>query len=262
MTHSIRYLLILLFAVLLVTCRKDSMESKIDSDIKISMWENSDSTGRVLEFQCETEKVYGCCNYTILHSLTINGSNIEIHFTGIYQPQMCLTSFGPARATIELASLPNGTYPLTIRVERHKSRGHLIVTSDYYEIDLDETARLEIMTPVLRRIPTNTIWGTVGYHSNSSSMLVQSFVDSLQFSGASVQTYTPGYYGYFEIDQNNAIMPPENHGYYFIRPFIFAYSGNSENIRTLVRNYGVNFGDSLNIDLRSTRGDHFMSWVQ
>lgn len=262
MVHSLRYLSLFVCALLIVACKKDSMESRIDSDVKISMWEYSDSTGRKLELKCETDKSYGCCNYTILHSLSVSGSNIEINFTGIYQPDMCLTSFGPATTSVDLSSLPNGSYPLTIRVERRKSQGNLIVTSDYYEIDLDETRSVEIITPVLRRIPANTIWGTVGYHSNATSMLVQSFVDSLQFYGAAIQPNAPGYYGYFDIDANNAILPPDNHGYYFIRPFIFSYSGNSHSIKTLVRNYGLNFGDSLNIDLRSTQGHHFMSWVQ
>lgn len=250
------------FLLLLCGCKKDTLVDKIDSDIKIKMWETVDSTSRTLQFYCSTEKEYGCSNFGISKTFNKSSHNIDIDFNGILLSDFCLTSIGPATTTIDLGTLSNGIYNLNIKVERKKSEGKLIVTSNYYEITLDKQKQLQIINSPLYRIPTNTIWGTVGYHSSSTTTLVQTFIDSLQLLGATVETYQPGDYGYFEINSGGQIKPPANHGYYFVRPFIYNYSGNTSLLKKLVKNYGANYNDSLNIILYTTKGEIFRSWTQ
>jgi len=250
------------FLLLLFGCSKDNSINKIDSDIKINMRETVDSTKRSLQLYCSTEKVYECSNYVISKIFSKSSERIEINFTGIRDLTVCFNSFGPATTTIDLGIISNGTYKLIIEVEGKKSEGKLIVTSDYYKISLDKEKQLQIINSTLNRIPANTIWGTIGYHKSSTAQLVQTFIDSLQLFGSTTQTYQSGDFGYFQINSSGQILPPENHGYYFIRPYIYRYSGNTSVLKTLVKNYGTDYGDSLNIILYTTKGEIFRSWIK
>ncbi len=225
------------------------------------MWETLDSTKRTLQFYCSTEKVYGCSNYSINKTLRKSSDNINIDFSGILIYDFCLTSLGPATTIVDLGTLSSGTYNLNIKVDRNRGEGRLIVTSDYYVIELDKQKQLKIINTPLHRVPTNTIWGTVGYHRSSTATLVQTFIDSLQFLGATAQTYQSGHYGYFEINSRGEIILPQNHGYYYIRPFIFNYDSNTSSLKKIVKNYGANYGDSLIINLYTTKGELFRSWI-
>lgn len=189
-----RLIYILFVALFLSGCRSDSMIEVIDSDVRLKLWETVDSTGRSLMLYCSTEKQYSCSNYAIDRSFNVSPGNIQIDFNGITTPEICLTSIGPATTTINLGSLANGTYQLVINVERNKSEGRLIVTSGFYEIILDQQEKLQIVNPILNRIPDNTIWGNVGYHTSTTAPLVQSFIDSLLQLGATSQVYQQGDY--------------------------------------------------------------------
>lgn len=248
--------------LILLGCQKDYSIDSIDSDIEIKLWETFDSTNRTLQLYCLTERIYNCSNYGIKNKFNKSSDNINIDFKGILVYDMCLTALGPATTIIDLGTLSNGTYHLNINVESMKSEGQLIITSDSYSIELFNQKQIKLINTPLRRIPTNTIWGTVGYHTSSTSTLVQTFIDSLQLLGATAKTYSPGDYGYFKINPNGQILPPENHGNHFIQPFIFDFSGNTSVLKNLVRNYGKNYGDSLSIRLYTTKGEILRSWIQ
>jgi hypothetical protein len=83
---------------------------------------------------------------------------------------------GPATTNIDLGAIPNGTYPVNLTVESNESEGQLIVTTDYYAILLNNPKQLKITNNPLKRIPENTIWGTIGYHSGSTEALVSSLI--------------------------------------------------------------------------------------
>jgi hypothetical protein len=253
--------LAILLIIIFTGCKKDYTVEKIDSNIEIKMWETVDSTKRTLQFYCSTERAYNCSNYAISKTLRKFSGNIEIGFKGVIMYDFCSTSFGPATTVVDLGTLPNGTYKLNINVERNKSKGLLTVTPDYYAIELDNPKQLDIITTPLYRIPANTIWGSVSYHESSTATLVQSFIDSLLILTAIPHEYQPGDYGYFEINPDGEIIPPQYHGSWFIMPFIYNYTGNTTNLKKLVKNYGTNYGNSMSIILYTTRGEIFRSWM-
>jgi len=255
-----KYIIIIL-VFFIVSCNKDSSNEKITSDINIEMREKIDSTSRTFQFICKTQEEYPCCNYQIGNSFIKNSDRVEINFDGIIKPEVCLTAIGPATTTLDFGAISNGTYDLEINTEGKKSTGQLIITSDYYKIDLDKERKIQINYSTLQKIPTNTIWGTVGYQTNTNATVVQTFLDSLQLLGATNQTYPSGMYAYFQINSAGNILPPENHGYDHIKPYIFHYTGITSNLKTIVKEYGKNYGDSLNIVLYTTNGETFRSWI-
>jgi hypothetical protein len=248
--------------ILLFGCDKNPLEENINSDIQIVMKEILDSNSRKLQFICSTEDEYPCSNYTINNSIKFSDNEINIQFNEISTPDLCFTSIGPATAMIDMGKLEPGNYDLEIKVKNRRSSGKLVVTSNYYEIQMDKTRKLEIANYTLNRIPDNSIWGKVGYHYTSTEALVESFIDSLMILGATSNEYSTGDYGYFQIATNGQISFPGLSGYHFQKPFIFHFSQNSTLLKNLVRNYGQTFGDSVSISLFNTRGEVYRSWVQ
>jgi hypothetical protein len=260
---KIRFLpnLAILLIIIFTGCKKDFTVEKIDSNIEIKMWETLDSTKRKLQFYCSTEKAYECSNYAISKTYRKSPGTIEIGFRGVIKYDLCFTAFGPASTIIDLGTLPNGIYNLNINVEGNKSKGKLTVTQGYYAIELDNPKQLDIITTALYRIPANTIWGSVRYHESSTAALVKTFIDSLQVLNAIPYEYKPGDYGYFEIGPDGEILPHQNHGARFIRPFIYNYTGTTTNLEKLVKNFGARYGNSLSVILYNTRGETYRSWT-
>lgn len=255
-----KYLVIIfLFAS---SCSKQESFEPIVSDIEITMVETIDSTGRMFQFKCETIEEYPCANYHLLSSLNKVSNAYEIDFKGIDIPGVCLAAFGPARANIEFGNPANAVYDLVITTDETTSSGKLYVSTDYYILDFDKTGRIGFLNPILNRIPENTIWGTIGYHASDTEPLAEEFIESLKNLGAKTRSYLPGDYGYFSISSNGQIEPPENHGNYFIDAFILEYTGKSDNLKDIVRNYGLNYNDRLKILLYTTEGDMFRSWAK
>jgi hypothetical protein len=252
----------IILVFLFSACKKDESAKTNKSAINIKMWETLGNAQRIMKLHCSTEKHYPCSNFIINYTLTTNNEMILIDFIGTVEPKECLTAIGPASTTINLGTISNGTYNFEISVDKRKSKGALIVTSDYFKIDLDRQKNVSLPYTVLNRIPNGTIWGTIGYNTASSATIAQSFVDDLESLGASAQPYNAGEYGHFKIDENGQILPPENHGNYFNRPFIYHYTGNTQGLENIVKDYGQNHGDLLNITLFTTNGEEFRSWMQ
>ncbi|MCK7476826.1 MAG: hypothetical protein M0C28_04180 [Candidatus Moduliflexus flocculans] len=61
----------------------------------------------------ETEKIYGCCNFSIESSFRRVGNRLLVGIEGIYMPEVCLTAMGPACSSREI-DLEAGSYTLEI----------------------------------------------------------------------------------------------------------------------------------------------------
>lgn len=247
-------LVYLLFGLLiLIGCKKDSTADNIDSAIVVSMWETRDSVNRILQLHCKTVTIYPCSNFSILSDVDIYANKININFTEIFVPDACLTALGPATAIVDLGSLTSGTYDLNINVGKKNTKGKLIVTNDRFYMLLQNPQKLQLTNAELRRVPTNTIWGSISYQSSSSEEMAQSFIDSLISLGATFEAFAPGDYGYFQLDSNGQIIPTANSGSHFVNHFIFRYSGISANLQTLVSS----FGSEVSILLLTAKDEEF-----
>lgn len=255
--------LVKIFVVVLLACSCIiiSDTQPINSNIEIEMREILGGDERSLEFDCKTTEIYSCMNFPIDRRYSVKPESISIRFKNVIDPGICATALGPATTTINLGNLLQGAYKLDIQVAGSRNSGNLIVTVDQYIIEIANKKQLVLKGSVLNRVPSNTIWGTIGYHQTSSEPVVNEFISSLQESGASGKIFPPGDYGYFSIDESGIIETPTNHGYYFIRTFIFEYSGMSENLKNIVRAYGLNHEQSMSIMLYTSRGEIFRSWM-
>lgn len=233
----------------------------IDSRIEIRLWEELTPSGTALVFQGNTEKEYGCANFSILYTYTLRERVVNIDFLGIYQPHICLDALGPATCTINLGALPTDTYLVRFSVAGRITEGQLTVSSELFTLRHPDTSAIVVRTPELQRVPDGTIWGLVGYITGSLEPTVLSFFDSLTVLGALPGTYSPGYYGYFIIDSSGTIREPQWQAFPHARAFIRHFRGDMLVLRDLVKRYGQRHADSLYISLYGTRGEAFYSWV-
>ncbi len=251
---KLSYLLIIALPVVL-GCEKNQSFEKIDSDIIIRMWETLDSTKRTFQLHCQTEEIYPCYNYGISNTFSVFSERIEIKLDGILVPDICLTALGPARAFLDLETLSEGTYGISILINNSQSTGSLIVDPEYYELNLDIKRQVDLKFDRLNRVPENTIWGRVNYHKSSTEQLAEAFFDSLKVIGAEYRAYRPGDYGYFRIDSDGNKLPPEYPGQKYVKPFIFEYTGEMSDLRTLLKNYRQLYDDLLTISLNTSKGE-------
>jgi len=262
MKRQIIFILTLISFCVISSCKKTEVKSTFDENIKIKMTETVDSVKRILSLNCYTEKIFECSNYGIETNYTLSDNKITINFIKIVTPNICLTSLGPASTIISLNGLSNKTYELELNFGANKINGQLNVTAGSFIATLPTQTKVQFANPDLKRVPNNTIYGTVHYHSASTSSIVQKFIDTLQLYGATPTLYPQGDYGQFQIDANGQIKQTQDLGYYFTRYYIFNYSNTSVQLRDLVKRFGVNYPNLLLITLNTTKGETFYSWTQ
>ena len=256
------YIFFLFSLSVISSCKKTKVDSSFDNNIKIKMTETVDSVKRILSLHCYTEKIFECSNYGIEATYTLTNDKITINFIKIIVPNICLASLGPASAIINFNGLTNKTYEIELNFGTNKITGQINVTSGSFVTTLPTQTKVQFVNPDLKRVPSNTIYGTVHYHSASTSTIVQKFIDTLQLYGATPRLYPQGDYGPFEIEPNGQIKQTQDLGYYFTRYYIFNDSGNSAQLRDLVKRFGINYGNLLIITLNTTKGEIFYSWTQ
>ncbi|WP_026904989.1 hypothetical protein [Pedobacter glucosidilyticus] len=247
----------------LSSCKKSdtALISDFNENLKIKMSETVDSTSRTLFLDCFTEKIYGCLNHSIQSTFIQTNDKITINFIRVVIPSVCLTSLGPASTVIKLEGLANKIYEIELNFGVTKILGQLNVSENSYKMILPTQAKVEFVNPNLGRVPNNTIYGIVHYHAASTATTVQKFIDSLQFYGAKPVLYSQGDYGSFRIESNGQIKQVQDLGYYFTQYYIFNYANDSRQIKDLVKRFGINYSNLLNIRLTTTKGETFYSWI-
>jgi hypothetical protein len=232
----------------------------IESDILIRMSEELGNPIRSFKFGLQTDKAYPCINYSLITNSTTTDDKISVEVFGINAPTVCLTAIGPASSAIPVTSIQNKTYDIEFKIGTNISTGKLICTSNEFKLQMNDLLQIKINGPVLKRVPVNTIWGTVGYHNSTSIDEVNKFINSIKAAGASEVTLEDGNYNYFEIE-NGKIKEPTNSGYWFTKTFIYKFSGDKNLIRSIVKDYGKNVGDLLSITVHGDKGEEFLGWI-
>lgn len=231
--------------------------SPVDSTLILRMREELSPGARRLFLEVRTRTIYPCFNYRIDHLAGIEGRTIWIQFTGVSIGPICLTALGPARATIPLGTLAEVSYDLVLTVRRQARVSELLVAAEAFTVRPARTAWTEFEDPVLRRVPPGTIWGAVCYDAARKEPLVERYLDELRALGARSEPFVPGDYGHFRVDASGNIEPPDSHGCYFNRPYLFRFDGDTSTFPDIVRGYA----DSAYVSLYNDRGESWLSWV-
>lgn len=231
--------------------------SAVDSTLVLSLREELSPDARQLFLDVRTSEIYPCVNYRIDHVAGSDGATFWVQFTGVSIGEICLTATGPARATIPLGTLAEGSYSLVLTVRGQAQVSELAVTPETFTVRPARGPWTEFEAPVLRRVPPGTLWGLVGYDAARKGPLVESYLDGLRDAGARSEPFTPGDYGYFRVDASGEIVSPVSSGYWFSRAYLFRFDGDPAGFPDLIRGYA----DSLSISLYDDRGRSWLSWL-
>ncbi|MFT3904309.1 MAG: hypothetical protein QM727_14135 [Niabella sp.] len=247
----------------LISCNKDNVDltsNAIDTNIRVEFREQLSPTSRQPYLLCQTEKAYPCSNYGILTERTFDKNKLDITFVRVLQSDICLTSLGPATTSIDLP-LENGTYEIGLTNGKFANTGTLIISDDKVDILLKKTKGINIFRQTTRRVPPNTYWGTIGYHTESTSDKVNDFLQKVSALGAEFAKQTPGYYFFYEIgNDGNIVTNTEMSGYYFSKKFIFQFTGDEEVFKRRLKELSKTYFDDMYINIETYKGEQIYNW--
>lgn len=258
--------LVVLGLILLGACdnnNEDLRNDPIDSKIFIETREVLGSNSRSLTFYCRTEKSYPCINYPLAFSLNKTIGRYEMTFTDVIETDMCFTAIGPATATVNLTTVPNGVYNFEINNVNLRNKGTLEISDSEINLHFSKQNGIEIVREKTLRVPDKTFWGTIGYHTANSERLVAEFLQKLKDEGALFSKQKPGHYFYFEIDNKGEIISnKENSGYHYVSAFVFQFNGNESDFKEKVKKIASSYFDDLYIYVHSSKGETINNWTK
>lgn len=250
--------------ILLLSCEDKDLglnSNPIDSKIIIETREVLEPNSRRLTFFCKTEKIYHCMNFPLLTDVQVDENSFKITFTSVGESIVCATALGPATTTIDLNSVSIGEYEVELNNAKLKNKGTLKITDTDISLQFGFRNGIDFVRTNTKRVPNNTYWGTIGYHVQSSSILVDEFIQKFADVGATFSKQSPGHYFYYEIDNSGDIVTnTENSGYYFMRNFIFQYDGDESKLKDIVQVDGKNYKETLSMRLETYKGETFYNW--
>ena len=163
----------------------DGSVSPLDSRIMFSVGEDHDCFYTNCEpsivLRMETEKDYGCCNYSIETGVFVMREAVYVSLKGIYKPSLCLTSIGPACSARYLQLSP-GIYSLNFLYDDRVEAYELVITDDAIRV---EGGGFNLTKPTARltwRYPSKSFAYLCG-STIETSWICDDFADSLLSTG-------------------------------------------------------------------------------
>ena len=256
-------LITLIFVISFISCEDEiNLQSNpIDSNVIIELRELLGTDSRQFSLFCETEKQYPCVNYPILTEENFEKDKLDITFTEVVETDFCFTAIGPATTIVNLPSLENGTYEIGLNNANFANKGKLIISNDKVDIIFKNPKGIHITRQSTRRVPSNTYWGTIGYHSETTISKVNEFIRKVSELGADFNKQVPGHYFYYEIDKNGEIVGnAENSGSYFLKAFIFQHTGDEELFKKRIKEIATTYFDDMYINIETCKGERIVNW--
>lgn len=255
---------ILLTVVLLSSCEYNDIglrSGPINSRIIIETQEILEPKSRRLTFFCATDSLYTCANFFLITEKEIEEKSLKVTFTSVGISDFCLHAYGPATTSVDFSTLPKGEYSIQFNIKNLQNKGTLKVTNTDISLLFGQKDRIEFVRETTKRVPDKTYWVTIGYHEESSSILIDEFIQKFADAGAVFDKQSPGHYYYYEINASGDIIADvENSGYRLLKKFIFQYEGDESKLKELVQVDGKNYKESLSMRLETYKGEMYYNW--
>lgn len=248
--------------LLLMSCLKEKKEYLPLGEVKLHKFENLANDPRLLFFVFETTNNYECLNYPIRYENSTSAGNIDVRLIDIEKTDYCLTAAGPATAEVNLGNYQTGSYPVKITVGNVETSGELHVTNAQYILHLSNPQKITMASDTLNRVPDSFIWGFAAWNDSTDFLIVETFVDSLENSGAAPISIMQGEYGYFKIDQENEIEPLEVSNWSHSINFYYKFDESEAVLKDLVYHYYLSYYPKMFAYIRTSDGGIISSLQQ
>ncbi|MEM6967078.1 MAG: hypothetical protein AAF573_20110, partial [Bacteroidota bacterium] len=231
---------VLIFILSIVGCKSDPNENEpnvsIEDEFMILLWENLSPSGTSFNLNIKTIESQSCENTLIDVVPSVFANNIAVTIHDIPTPD-CSDAVFPATAEIILGNIAEENYNVQVSLKNVvNNEGIMIVTPDYYEIEMGQLNGIVMPEQRLYKIPNNTIWGYIAYSEDSLNVVTDAFVAGLA-DVADPRTYTDGYYGYFSVDNNELTILNNSSTLAVAKTFGFDYSGDTTHLMSMLFDY-------------------------
>jgi hypothetical protein len=233
------------------------LDTEVEKEYQLDLWEALVNGTRSLHIRASTLKNQECLNYSIESSISRKNNNIEINLIKLLAPLNCDAGSGPAKATLDLGALPNGTYQVTVKLGKViPSTGRLLVSTSSFFLSLPSAIGFRLGNNTLLRIPEQTLWGYLSYEAGQQS-LVNQFLNEFNAISQDAEL-AKGYYGYFNLAENGNI----EYGNQIssdrpLQPLLRRFQGNEAELERLIKTYRDKHKLVLSIHLRNTAGKEY-----
>lgn len=230
----------ILLMVFNIGCKDDPQDNdrdiNIENEFKILLWETLNANSRDFHLNIETIQSQSCENSLIDLSSIAVGSTITLTIRDIPEPD-CPAPIFPAKANFEVGNLTLTDYSLQVSLkDLVHNLGNLMVTDEYYHIQMRDLDGITFPNTRLYKVPTETIWGYASYSNVDAEDFVNEFIDEVK-NISEVQDYEDGYYGYFSVENNslsiiNEILPKQ-----FNQTFGLSFQNDVSELEAILTNY-------------------------
>jgi hypothetical protein len=235
-----RFLYVAFLAVVLLSgCDSDltpGPASDVAGPVQMQALETREGQARKLYLYFQDQGQYPCSNYSLGTRYERADKQLSFVFSGVEAPTgFCLTSIGPARASIDILELAVGTYPLRLQAGTRTTTGTLEIQSAFIRLTSNDPSIVKVTLPELRFTPKNIVWGYATTMLPAAQASVEVLRDSLQRLGATPTTLPQGVYSQFTIAANGLPEPPQVSVGARALLLLATYSGSPERIQTYVK---------------------------
>ena len=204
-----------------------------------------------------TEKIYPCCNWSIISKIAVQSNKISIDFLGIYVPEICLTALGPATFTSFL-DISNGEYSLYFSSMSGTDRYILTVTDSSIKITEDVSQFTKPEFKLFWRYPLNSFVYLCGT-TTETSWICEDFLDTLLSEIDLEEFQFP--------DSGEILYPRSSMGHYYDMPakyFFYEKDEDFEKAGVILKSYTQSLivqYSGIGISLISWNNKKYLSWL-
>jgi hypothetical protein len=206
-----------LIGVLLLAagCNLDSdtvVVPDVEDEFYLELAEDFENGNRSLNWKLRTIESVGCEDAGIDYTFHWQeGQTLVLSINQVLTSSDCDPADEPARALVEIGTLSNGFYPVSIALRETLEReGTLRVSDSFFQIEIESGGGVLPLRERLFRMPEHTLWGYIDHQGiDSLSNAAADFYAELE-QITERQVLTDGHYGFFESRNNgDEIFFPE-----------------------------------------------------
>lgn len=233
----------------------------IEGDITFFVNEGYEHPGSMAEprirLSMRTEKIYGCCNFSIESNVSRYPSVVFVQLLGIHMPDVCLTAFGPAASSTFL-DLPEGKYSLYFSYGNRTDRYAVLVTNSLIKLLEEQSEFTRTDYALFWRYPPNSFVYLCGT-TDETAWICDDLLDSLMNEIELLEFQFP--------DSGKIPYPASSHGHRYEMPakfFLYEQEEDFEQAGEVLRRYTedvISQYQGVGVSLINWKQKGYYSWL-
>lgn len=227
----------------------------IDDEFYVDFWEVLGADNRSFVIQLSTIEEEDCQNATIDYVLHNSNKLIKVTINDILDPPDCEEGKATAKSNAEVGIIQEGIQEFQVNLKNTTviNKGQLLVSKDSYQVEMETTNGIAFLHEKLLRVPSQTIWGQIS--GDDIDEIASNFLADLSELTRD-EKFIEGYYGHFEVQDDNHILLPIEPKFDQHESFILSYIGTTVQLHNLLEQYREMHGEAIDIQLFTWEGEN------